>query len=255
MLYCTPIPALDDNYIWAFRNTQADKNVYIVDPGEASPVIKYLDKQQLNLCGILITHHHADHISGVNNLVEKYAVPVYGPASIACVNQPVSPQKLLDLAHITQPFEVLDIPGHTLDHIAYFGNQALFCGDTLFAAGCGRVFEGTDKQMLEALHKIASLPNEIEVYCAHEYTLNNIKFAEHIDPENLAIKKYKQWFQEQLKTRECTLPSTLAIEKTINPFLRCADQAIIDAAYSHTGQNLTSELAVFSAIREWKNHF
>jgi hydroxyacylglutathione hydrolase len=255
MLYCTPIPALKDNYIWLFKGSVSSNYAYIVDPSDAMPAIEFLDRNQLILNGILVTHHHNDHTAGVSRLVKQTNVPVYGPKVINCVTHPTDNLNYLKLAHIEQAFSIIAIPGHTLEHIAFYGNNALFCGDTLFAGGCGRVFEGTHTQMLHSLKTLSALPDDTQIYCAHEYTLNNLKFAQQIEPSNVSITEYQGYFEQRLATQQCTLPSKIKIEHVINPFLRCNNKEVIESACNYANKNSMNELEVFTAIRNWKNHF
>ena len=181
-----PVSAFRDNYVWTLRR---GKHAAVVDPGEAAPVLDYLARENLSLAAILATHHHADHVGGIAELRQKYEVPVYGPKGepIATLTHPVSEGDRVSIPELGVSFSVLDIPGHTRAHIAYYGAGALFCGDTLFACGCGRVFEGTAEQMLQSLTKLAALPDETKVYCGHEYTLANIRFARAVDPDNAML--------------------------------------------------------------------
>lgn len=240
------ILALKDNYIWIIE-TQA--GAIIIDPGDAKPVIKYLTENQLKCIGILITHHHLDHIGGVDDLyLYDPKIQIYGPDNLNLKSPVKNPSKKIEIAGIT--FNIIAIPGHTLDHIAYYNGQHLFIGDTLFSAGCGRVFEGTHAQMLESLDIISKLPDETIVYCAHEYTLNNLRFAKIVEPDNLDIDQHIYWASNQ----SITLPSTLAKEKRINPFLRL-NQPTIHKNIQKNCSNLSSRLAVFSTLRNLKDEF
>lgn len=254
-IHIDPIKAFTDNYIWAIVN-EMNKSLWLVDPGEAKPVIDYIAKHNLNLCGILITHHHHDHCGGVAELQAKYTVPVYGPkhSDILATHVVVDKQKIF-LPECDLSFEVLAIPGHTLEHIAYYCAEKylLFCGDTLFSAGCGRVFEGTMSQMVDSLMTLASLPDDTLVYCAHEYTLKNLQFAKQVEPKNEDIACHLA-FVSSLGTNS-SVPTTLALEKKINPFLRTDVATVIAAAEAEVGQPLATAVKVFSAIREWKNNF
>lgn len=207
-----PIKSLKDNYIWSIID-QSSHTTVIVDPGEAKPVEDFLQKQGLSLTGILLTHHHWDHTGGVEDLLEHHPAPVFGPKGLA-------EGEIVHIHGFPLDFEVLTIPGHTLDHIAFYTPGMLFCGDTLFSAGCGRVFEGTAPQMYAALMKLATLPDETKVYCAHEYTLNNLRFAETIEPDNKAIQERIRLVSELRNQDKPSLPSTIKIEKLINPFFR-----------------------------------
>lgn len=228
--------------------------VLIVDPGSAAPVLNCLQERTLNPRGILITHHHYDHVDGVNTLLQHYDMPVYGPAGSAIkgINHPlqagdrVSPAESLIL-------EVLATPGHTRDHIAYYGNGMLFCGDTLFAGGCGRLFDGTAEQLNASLQQLAHLPEETQLYCAHEYTLANLRFASKVEPHNIALQQRLAATIELRQRHVPTLPSTLSLELATNPFLRCHIPAVRHAAESFSKRELPTPAAVFIALRYWKD--
>jgi len=189
----------------------------LIDPGDAAPVKVFLTENQLSLHAILITHHHQDHMGGVPELMQAHPCPVYGPETIPLCSHPVCDQDIINLQDVNLKFTVMATPGHTLDHLVYFNDDMLFCGDTLFSAGCGRVFEGSAEQLFTSLKKIAQLDDQTLVYCGHEYTINNLKFASHVEPKNNTIKSRLLVCKKQ----KCTLPSTIAIEKSTNPFLRC----------------------------------
>jgi hydroxyacylglutathione hydrolase len=238
------IRAFADNYIWALINTEAGKAA-VVDPGDATPVIKFLEDQGLDLAGILLTHHHNDHTGGVSGLLEYCKVPVFGPG-LAAGTEVVVPQ--LDLK-----FQVLAIPAHTLDHVAYYNQDILFCGDTLFTGGCGRVFEGTAQQMLAALDQLSALPLHTKVYCGHEYTVNNLRFALDVEPENLQLQQRLKAAMLLRERNEPTVPSTIAEELATNPFLRTRQPHVIAAIEAHWQRSFAGDVAVFAALREWKN--
>ncbi len=254
MLEIVPLPAFKDNYIWTLR---AGKYAAVVDPGEARPVKEYLTREGLTLVAILATHHHPDHVGGIAELVAMTNVPVFGPKGepIPALTHPVGQGDKVEIPKLTADFSVLDIPGHTRAHVAYYGLESLFCGDTLFACGCGRVFEGTAAQMLDSLSKLAALPDETKVYCGHEYTLANIKFARAVDPDNSVLAAREEKATQLRAAGRPTLPSTLGEERATNPFLRCADPAVVDSANKYLGSRIADPVSVFAAIREWKNRF
>jgi len=257
------IPAFDDNYLWLVHDSQ---NAIIVDPGDAVPVAAYLNQHNLNLCAILITHHHADHIGGVMELLRqaKSPIPVFGPlADQKSGRIPMITNGCTDGASVVIPeldltFQVLEVPGHTSTHIAYYASalSSLFCGDTLFAGGCGRLFEGTPAQMLNSLNKIAALPAATQIYCAHEYTLSNLRFAVAAEPNNAALQtRYKQVIAARDKGIS-TVPSQLGTELQTNPFLRSGSTDIIHTLVANKKINdNTDPVHVFAAVREWKNTF
>jgi hydroxyacylglutathione hydrolase len=249
-----PVRALKDNYVWVLRNAT---HAAVVDPGESKPVLDYLDAEGLTLAAILATHHHRDHVGGVPGLLERRAVPFYGPRGepIQNLSHPVSGGDRVEVPEIGAAFEVLDIPGHTRAHVAYFGQGALYCGDTLFACGCGRLFEGTPEQMFESLSKLIALPDDTLVYCGHEYTLANIDFAKAVEPGNTALEDRQLAEAAVRAAGRPTLPSTIGREKATNPFLRCSEPAVIASANKYLGSRLGTPLQVFTAIRDWKNQF
>jgi len=250
------IPAYADNYIWMLHDA---RQALVVDPGEAAPVMRALDAQRLTLGGILVTHHHPDHVDGIGELRERLHGPVFGPVRER-IPQPCTPLAGGDHCEVLGlGFDVIDVPGHTAGHIAYVHRPAdaapiLFCGDTLFSAGCGRLFEGTAEQMHASLAKLAALPGDTRVCCAHEYTLSNLRFAAAVEADNAEIGAYTEWCETQRSRKQPTLPSTLARERAINPFLRCGEPAVVRAAQAH-GAADDSGPAVFAALREWKNVF
>ena len=247
-----PVSAFRDNYVWTLRR---GKHAAVVDPGEAAPVLDYLGREGLALAAILATHHHADHVGGIAELREKYPVPVYGPKGepIATLTHPVSEGDRVSVPELGVSFSVLDIPGHTRAHIAYYGAGALFCGDTLFACGCGRLFEGSAQQMYASLQKLAALPDDTKVYCGHEYTLANIGFAKNVEPRNAALASREGRDREKRAAGRPTVPSTLREEKATNPFLRCREPAVVESVNKYLGARVADPVQVFAAIREWKN--
>jgi len=249
-----PLRAFKDNYVWTLRNARC---AAVVDPGEAQPVLDYLSAEKLQLVAILATHHHQDHVGGIAELRRKYAVPVYGPRGepIATLTHPLGGGDRVALSELGVSFEVLDIPGHTRAHIAYYGGNMLFCGDTLFACGCGRVFEGTPQQLYASLEKLVALPDETLVYCGHEYTLANIGFAKAVEPDNAALAEREASDAQLVRARRPTLPSTIGREKATNPFLRVTQAAVIESANKYLGKRVSDPAGVFAALRQWKNQF
>jgi hydroxyacylglutathione hydrolase len=253
MLEVVPVKAFKDNYIWTLR---AGGHAAVVDPGEAGPVLDYLEREKLALAAILATHHHADHVGGIAGLLERHpAVPVYGPRHepIATLTRGVVEGDSVRIAELGLDLAVLDIPGHTRAHIAYYGAGALFCGDTLFACGCGRLFEGTAEQMYASLQKLLSLPDSTKVYCGHEYTLANIGFARTVEPGNERLAARERRDRATREAGRPTLPSTLGEEKATNPFLRCREPAVVESVNKYLGSRVSDPVRVFAAIREWKN--
>jgi len=312
-LTLTPLSAFDDNYLWLLDN---GREALVVDPGDAAPVAAALDARGLTLAGILLTHHHGDHVGGVDALRDRLQGPVYGPAHEK-LPEPVQRLRGGDAVELLGlRFAVLDVPGHTAGHVAYFAagtpplpqphtaergasdrapegtptlaalscehRQAgrlgsgpalgpeypgscvlddaplLFCGDTLFSAGCGRLFEGTPAQMHASLQALAALPQQTRVCCAHEYTLSNLRFAREVDPANAALAAYASWCEAERAAGRPTLPGRIGTERLINPFLRCAEPALRDAARRHAPLKLPavpSPVDVFATLREWKNGF
>ncbi|MFA5243486.1 MAG: hydroxyacylglutathione hydrolase [Sulfuricella sp.] len=252
MIEIIPIPAFEDNYIWLIRD---QAYAAVVDPGDAGPVMAYLRQHGLKLTAILITHHHGDHCGGARELGQHFDCPVYGPRreKITATTQTVAENDTLTLPGLGATFHVIDVPGHTLGHVAYYGINSLFCGDALFACGCGRLFEGTPEQMQSSLAKFAALPDETKVFCAHEYTLDNIRFARIADPGNVALQE-REIRERQTRAQGLpTLPSTIALEKSTNPFLRWGDPHLIAAASQFAGHPLNSPAHIFAAIRQWKD--
>jgi hydroxyacylglutathione hydrolase len=261
----TALPAFSDNYIWAVRKHDGQSDcVAIVDPGEAAPVIDYLQRTGSRLCAILITHRHADHIGGVGELLRHAEVPVYGPAAeqdkITTLTHALREGDSISIPELELELSVLDVGGHTLGHIAYLGDidgqPVLFCGDTLFAGGCGRLFEGTPQQMFKSLGKLAILPADTRVYCAHEYTQSNLKFALAVEPGNVALQAREREVARLRAEQKPTVPSLLGAELATNPFLRWHSPEVVAAARKFSGDDtLQDPVGVFAAIREWKNVF
>lgn len=255
----TGLAAFSDNYIWLIRHGSL---AAVVDPGQAAPVLQALQQQKLQLRAILLTHHHNDHVGGVLELVERTGATVFGPAGETL---PHCDRRLVEGDQVALPeldlnLEVIDVPGHTAGHIAYSGRAGgveplVFCGDTLFATGCGRLFEGTPDQMNDSLGKLAALPADTRVYCAHEYTLSNIRWARAVEPANGALADWETEAQALRDNGTPTVPTTLALEREVNPFLRTGEPAVAEAAVTHAGRALTTRTEVFAALREWKNSF
>jgi hydroxyacylglutathione hydrolase len=248
------ISTLKDNYVWVIINEA--NHAIIIDPGEAVPVITFLRQHQLQLTAILITHHHWDHTNGIAEIVREFPAPVYGPAheNIPEMTHAVSEKTPIHIPHFPD-ITALEIPGHTSGHLAYDIQGNLFCGDTLFAAGCGRLFEGSPEQMAASLQKIMSLPDNTKIYCAHEYTQNNLRFAQTVEPNNKAIAERIKHVAEMRKQNLPSLPSTLKEEKETNPFLRCDAPEVKASVEKHAGHALNNKIAVFAVLRKWKDEF
>jgi hydroxyacylglutathione hydrolase len=255
MINIEPIKAFDDNYIWLMTTNEGS---IVIDPGECIGLLKTIEKKNIKLDAVLITHHHYDHTGGIEELLIKYPnLKVYGPNNnIDSIKSRLIDGELLNVIGID--FEIIEIPGHTLDHIAYFANiknsPILFCGDTLFAGGCGRVFEGTFDQMYESLMKLKKLPQNTRIYCGHEYTINNLKFAKAVEPDNVDLITRYNDVLDLRKNNIPTLPSTLLIELKTNPFLR-ADKNNVQNIISKKFKTGINEKEIFSALRQWKDNF
>ena len=258
MLSVTPIEAFADNYIWCLQRG-TDRGVFVVDPGDGAPVLKALQARRLELAGILITHHHYDHTGGLEQLLAQRQVPVYGPRNPAIARLTVRLAAGDRIEVLGRTLEVLEVPGHTLDHIAYFSAgepPLLFCGDTLFAGGCGRLFEGDPPVMHRSLSALAALPASTLVYCAHEYTLANLAFALAVEPDNAALNTRRAEDQARRQRNLPTVPSELGLELATNPFLRCRQAAVCAAAQARdSGVETDDPVAVFAALRRWKDQF
>jgi hydroxyacylglutathione hydrolase len=251
----TPLKAFGDNYIWMLSQPGSPLAL-AVDPGDESPVLAWLERQHKRLAAILVTHHHYDHTGGIAELLRSFpGIAVYAPAgeSIRGATHLVREGDRPLIDGFSGQFQVLDVPGHTAGHVAYYGEGALFCGDTLFAAGCGRVFDGTFEQLAASLQRIASLPAETQVYCAHEYTLDNLGFALWVEPESAALQARIEREQRKRQAGEPTLPAPLSLELETNPFLRTQVDSVREVAERAAGRKLVTPAEIFTALRQWKD--
>jgi len=252
-----PVRAFTDNYIWLVEAPTDPRRLVAVDPGEAGPVLAELERRGGSLAAILLTHHHADHIGGVAALRATAEVPVYGPddARISDLTRRLGDGDTVDLASLGLRFTTLHVPGHTLSHIAFHGHGAVFCGDTLFSAGCGRMFEGSAEQMSASLRRLGGLPASTRVYAGHEYTAANLRFALEVERDNADAGAYRAQVA-QLRAEDLpTLPSTIGLENRVNPFLRCGEPGVRAAVAAQGGRPLADAVAVFAGLRAWKDGF
>ncbi len=257
MLKIIPIPAFKDNYIWLVINSQLGQAIAI-DPGDASPVLSFLEKHHLTLVGILVTHKHADHTAGISKLLDVYpGIDIYAHPieNISLTTHPVQQDEVITIEGWPITFKVIHIPGHTLGHVAFYASPALFSGDTLFGAGCGRIFEGTAEEMFRSLNKLMALPDETLIYCGHEYTLANLNFALHVEPDNEDIRERIKLVEKLRLNNKPSLPSTMISEKQTNPFLRCSQKSVIEMVQIYVNRKLTNTIDVLRELREWKNKF
>lgn len=257
MMKIDALPAFSDNYIWLLQNSEQQRCA-VVDPGDAAPVLAWLNTHPgWQLCDILITHHHHDHIGGIAQLKAATGARVVGPAreTIPERDQALSDGDSIEV--LGHRLQVIEVPGHTLGHIAYYQaeQQWLFCGDTLFAAGCGRLFEGSPEQMHESLQRLATLSDQTRVYCTHEYTLSNLRFAQAVEPDNVQIAERLKQVAAWREAGQISLPSTLALERATNPFLRCDEPAVIETVNRREGAASRSSAEVFARLRAWKDNF
>lgn len=249
-----PIAAFETNYIWALHD---GSRAVLVDPGSSTEPLGFLTRRGLELCALLLTHHHHDHIGGVDDILRHHPVPVWGPKDprMPQVTEPVGEGDRTLIPELELEFRVLETPGHTSTHIMFHDNDILLAGDTLFSIGCGRLFEGTPEQMQQSLDKLADLPGAMQVYCAHEYTLDNCRFALEVEPENPALMARATQAADLRRDDRVTLPATLAEERAANPFLRTREPAVIEAANRREPGTGEQPEAVFGVVRRWKDAF
>jgi hydroxyacylglutathione hydrolase len=259
MIEILGLHAFDDNYIWLLS---AGGWVAVVDPGDAAPVFEHLEKSGERLCAILVTHHHGDHVGGIAELLARHPVPVFGPAieHISGVSEPLVGGERIELPHLGVQLDIIAVPGHTLGHLAYYGpsllgDGAVFCGDTLFGAGCGRLFEGMPAQMLDSLGKLAVLPAPTFVYCAHEYTQTNLRFAVAVEPDSIAVQQRSEKVAIARAAGQATIPTSIQAELETNPFLRSDQPSVRNAAARRLGHAPVDAVETFTTIREWRNRF
>lgn len=256
MVNILTIKSFNDNYIWLIKDSQS-QHCIVVDPGDAGPVLEIVAAQQLVVDAIILTHRHYDHIDGVEALLSESdeTIAVYSKDKLFSKSLLVKEGQVLSFFGGRFSLNVMEVPGHTLDHVAYYNKELLFCGDTLFSAGCGRVFEGTFAQMFAALSRLAGLPDTTQVYCAHEYTQNNLIFAFHLEPKNEQLLKYIQLVSKKRQQGLATIPTTIGLEKALNPFLRCQQSSLVNSLQKQLAIELSDPLSCFTALRKYKDHF
>jgi hydroxyacylglutathione hydrolase len=249
------VRAFEDNYIWLVAG--GVQRVAIVDPGDAAPVLARLEAANLAPSAVLCTHHHSDHVGGIEEILRRYDVPVYGPARehIPGITHRLREGDRVRVPDTDLSFDVLDVPGHTAGHIAYYGHNLLFCGDTMFSAGCGRLFEGTPEQLLQSLTRLAALPENTAVYCAHEYTATGLRFSATVEPDNQDVPPRREWVSARLAKGVPTLPSSIGVERRINMFLRTDVPAVRRAVETRCGHSLSTNVNVFAEMRRWRDGF
>ncbi len=250
------VNAFEDNYIWVITDA-ARRYCALVDPGDDEPVRAALTSQELEPVAILITHHHRDHVGGIEDLLRDYDVPVFGPAleRIPAITHRLRDGARVDLPQLGLTLTAIDVPGHTAGHIAFAGEDMVFCGDTLFSAGCGRLFEGTAAQLHSSLSRLAALPDATAMYCAHEYTADGLRFAAAVEPHNMDVQTHMRWVRDQRSRLLPTLPSTIGLEKRINPFLRVDTPTVREAVSRYCGRALVSDVEIFAELRRWKDAY
>tara|TARA_R110001583_G_scaffold26757_2_gene96282 strand:+ start:56959 stop:57729 length:771 start_codon:yes stop_codon:yes gene_type:complete len=256
MVNVITIPSFSDNYIWLIKDSQS-QHCILVDPGDATPVLDIVNSQSLVVDAIIITHKHHDHIGGVEKILSSLDndIKLYGKNKLFPSVLEVKEAQTIHFFEQRFSLKVMEVPGHTLDHVVYYNDDMLFCGDTLFSAGCGRVFEGSHQQMFDSLSRLASLSDATKVYCAHEYTENNLAFAYAIEPKNKALLSYMQQVAKKRQLGLPSIPTDIGLEKNINPFLRCADVNLINHLQNHLAKPLVAGLQTFTALRNYKDNF
>jgi len=256
MLHVWPVEVLGDNYVWILES-EGSSRVVVVDPGDAAPVLAALEERDLEPAVVLVTHHHNDHVGGLTEIVDRFRPAVFGAAADAIpgVDHPVSGGDRISPPGMDLPLEVLSLPGHTANHLGFLGPGIVFVGDTLFAGGCGRVFEGTMDQMHRSLIRLADLPLPTQAYCAHEYTVTNLRFGRHVEPDNTAITDRLAAAEAARMAGRPTIPSTIGDELETNVFLRCDHPDVAGAAEERAGRPLASSAEVFGVIRAWKDNW